>query len=131
MAFSNVGSPEINKFKALIVEDNTFFRSTFKEALQRLFPSVVIQEAAEASEVVQKVDTFIPDLIFMDIRLPDGNGLQLTQKIKAKYPDISVVIVTSHDIPEYREAAVRCGANGFLPKGSLDWGEIETLVKSF
>ena len=131
MAFSNVGPPEINKFKALIVEDNTFFRSTFKEALQRLFPSVVIQEAAEVSDAVQKVDTFLPDLIFMDIRLPDGNGLQLTQKIKAKYPDISVVIVTSHDLPEYREAAVRCGANGFLPKDSLDWGEIETLVKSF
>ena len=54
MAFSNAKSPEINKFKALIVEDNTFFRSTFKEALQRLFPSVVIQEAAEESKALQK-----------------------------------------------------------------------------
>jgi DNA-binding NarL/FixJ family response regulator len=131
MAFSNLGSPEINKLKALIVEDNAFFRSAFKETLQRLFPSMVIEEASEASEVLQRVDSFLPNLIFMDIQLPGGNGLQLTKKIKADHPDISVVIVTSHDIPEYREAAVQYGAKCFLPKDSLNWREIETLIKSF
>jgi DNA-binding NarL/FixJ family response regulator len=131
MAFSNSKSPEISKLKALIVEDNAFFRNAFEETLQRLFPSMVIEEAEEANEVLQKVDTFLPNLIFMDIRLPGGNGLQLTKKIKIDHPDISVVIVTNHDIPEYREAAVQYGAKCFLPKDSLKWGEIEALIKSF
>jgi DNA-binding NarL/FixJ family response regulator len=132
VASSNSRSPEINKLKVLIVEDNAFFRNVFKDTLQRLFPSMVIEEAADANKVLQKVDTFLPNLIFMDIRLPGGgNGLQLTKKIRASHPDISVVIVTNHDIPEYREAAVQYGAKCFLPKDSLKWGEIETLIISF
>jgi DNA-binding NarL/FixJ family response regulator len=120
-----------NKFKTLIVEDNALFRQTFKEGLQTLFPSMMIQEAAEGVDALEKVDTFHPRLIFMDIHLPGENGLQLTRKIKANYPDVAVVILTSHDIPEYREAALQCGARCFFPKDSFNKVQIETLVNSF
>jgi len=53
----------------------------------------------------------------MDIRLPGENGLELTKKIKKNYPDITVVIVTSYDLPEYREAARESMADYFVPKG--------------
>jgi DNA-binding NarL/FixJ family response regulator len=66
----------------------------------------------------------------MDIQLPGENVLSLTQKIKARYPRIIVVVVTTYDIPEYREAAFQYGADRFLPKDSLDWKEIETVVES-
>jgi DNA-binding NarL/FixJ family response regulator len=66
----------------------------------------------------------------MDIQLPGENGLSLTQKIKARYPRIIVVVVTTYAIPEYREAAYRYGANRFIRKDSLDWKEIETVVES-
>ena len=71
-----------------------------------------------------------PHLIFMDIQLPGENGLSLTKKIKARYPGIIVVVITTYDIPEYREAAFQYGANRFLPKDSLDWNEIKTVVES-
>jgi len=61
----------------------------------------------------------------MDIQLPGENGLELTRKIKADYPDIIIIILTSHDSPEYREAATRCGANYFFLKGSIATDELD------
>ena len=130
VALLNSISSEIDRFKTLIVEDNALFRQMFKETLQTLFPSMMIQEAAEGSDALEKVDTFHPKLIFMDIHLPGENGLQLTRRIKENYPDVAVIILTSHDVLEYQEAARRCGASCFLPKGSFSKAQIETLVKS-
>jgi len=125
-----MSSPEEVMLNTLIVEDNANFRRVLKINLQDLFPSMVIHEAAEGNEAFQRVDTFRPELIFMDIGLPGENGLQLTQRIKTSYPDTKVIILTSHDTLEYREAAIRCGANCFITKGSLNWEQLETLVKS-
>ena len=66
----------------------------------------------------------------MDITLPGEDGLELTRKIKADYPGVIIIILTSHDSPEYREAAIRCKANYFLSKGSIITDEIFKLVKS-
>jgi len=125
-----MSSPEEVMLNTLIVEDNANFRRVLKYNLETLFPSMVIHEAAEGNEALQRVDTFRPELIFMDIGLPGENGLQLTQRIKTSYPDTKVIILTSHDTLEYREAAIRCGANCFITKGSLNWEQLETLVKS-
>ncbi len=94
-------------FKVLIVEDSTLFRQSFKESLHNRFPSVEIHEAVDGKEALQQVEALHPNLIFMDIRLPGENGLELTKKIKARYPDITVIILTSYDFPEYREASSR------------------------
>ncbi len=131
MDSSNQKSGEVNGFKTLIVEDNAPFRVSLKESLEALFPSMIVQEAAEGEEALQKVESFLPGLIFMDIHLPGENGLQLTKKIKATHPALPIIILTNYDIPEYRQAAFEYGANSFIPKDSLDWGQIETLVKSF
>ena len=131
MDLSNPKSGEIKGFKTLIVEDNAPFRLSLKETLQTLFPSMIVQEAAEGGEALQKVESFLPELIFMDIHLHGENGLQLTQKIRTYYPGVPIIILTHYDFPEYREAAFKYGANFFIPKDSLDWGQIETLVKSF
>jgi DNA-binding NarL/FixJ family response regulator len=91
---------------------------------------MVIEEAGDGNEVLEKVENLCPALIFMDIRLPGENGLQLTKKIKKNHSDIKIVILTTYDLPEYREAAFQYGANCFMTKDSLDWGEIDTLIKS-
>jgi len=65
----------------------------------------------------------------MDIKLPGENGFDVTRRIKALYPDIKVVILTSHDFPEYREAARAYGAYHFLSKGSSTAEEIQDLME--
>lgn len=105
--------------RILIVDDNAFFLQFLKETLHSRFPSIDILEAANGEEALQKIKTLPPDAIFMDLRLPGEDGLDLTKKIKAQYPDIIVVILTNYDLPEYREAAYQCRANHFLPKDSF------------
>jgi len=123
-------SEKVLSLKTLIVDDSVSFREILKEKLRSFSPSMVIHEAAEGSEVLQKVDALRPDLVFMDIRLPGENGIQLTQKIKAKSPNTKIIFLTSYDSLEYREAAIRSGGDCYFPKESLGYLEIETLVKS-
>lgn len=115
--------------KVLIVEDSTLFRHLFKEMLQDRFPSVEIYEAIDGEEALLQVETLRPNLIFMDIRLPGENGLQLTQKIKARYPNIIVIILTGYDLPEYREVSSRY-ADYFFSKDSSTTQNIFTLLRS-
>ena len=117
-------------FKTMLVEDSTSFRRLVKDNLQDQFPSMDIIEAADGIEAFQKIDSHPPNLIFMDIKLPGENGLELTRKIKADYPDIIIIILTSHDSPEYREAAMRYKADYFFSKGEIPNDGIFTLVKS-
>jgi DNA-binding NarL/FixJ family response regulator len=129
MVRSNSTSKETD-LKILIVEDNHSFRQFFKENLHSRFPSIEIFEAADGEKALQILEAESPNLVFMDIQLPGENGLDLTKKVKARYPRIIIVVITTYDIPEYREAAFQYGADRFLPKDSLDWKEIEEVVKS-
>jgi DNA-binding NarL/FixJ family response regulator len=89
-----------------------------------------ILEATDGKEAMRQITTRLPDLIFMDIKLPGENGLELTSRIKAEYPRLTVIVLTSYDTPEYREAAVKAKADHFLAKGSSSREGILTLVES-
>ena len=123
-------SGKVLNIKTLIVEDNASFREVLKEKLRTLSFSMEVYEAAEGNEALQKVDALKPDLVFMDIRLPGENGLQLSQKIKARYPRIKIIILTNYDALEYRESAIRSGGDCYIPKDSLNYIQLERLIKS-
>jgi DNA-binding NarL/FixJ family response regulator len=116
-------------FRTLIVEDNATFRRSLKELLCARFSSMAVEEAGDGEEALQKIDALVPDLIFMDIKLPGENGLQVTKKVKTGYPQIIVVVLTYYDSPEHREAASQCGADYFLSKGTSA-EEVVELVQS-
>jgi two-component system response regulator YesN len=105
--------------RLLIVEDNAFFLQFLRETLRSRFPFLEIFEAADGREAMQKIEALHPEAIFLDLRLPGENGLELTKKIKARYPDIIVVITTNYDLPEYRKAAFESRADHFVSKDSL------------
>ena len=115
--------------KTLIVEDNVTFRKTIKEILHSRFSTMKIEEEPDGSELFSKIDAFHPDIVFMDIRLPGENGLELTKKIKMIYPDVIVVILTGYDLPEYREAARQSKADHFVSKDSQS-ADLLALVES-
>ncbi len=116
--------------RVLIVEDNLIFREAFKKRLCEHFSSMVIEEAANGDEALQKIGGAPPHLIFMDIRLPGVNGLQLTQKIKKDFPNINIAVLTSYDLPEYRQAALQYGADRFFVKNLIKWDEVVALLNS-
>jgi len=130
--FSKVGNRGETRrmVRILIVEDSTFFRKLLKEALSARYPEIEISEAPNAEEALKKVNGFTPDLIFVDIGLPGESGLDLTRKTREMHPDIPIIILTSYDLPEYREAAMECQADHFLSKGTTTKKHILEMVKS-
>lgn len=118
------------RFNILLVEDNVTFRRVLKQSLHECFPCMTIAEAVAGEEALRKIDTLLPNLIFMGIKLPGENGLELTRKIKATHPETPIIILTSYDVLEYRQAAYESGADSFLVKGSFTLGELITMVES-
>ncbi len=100
----------------LIVDDNAAFRRMLRGILLSRLPALNIREAPEGDSALQAAEKKVPDLIFMDIRLPGENGFELTKRFKTRYPGVPVFIMTSFDSPEYREAAFQSGADNFLSK---------------
>jgi DNA-binding NarL/FixJ family response regulator len=114
--------------KTLIVEDNDTFRHTLRRLLKGHFPGMHFEEAKDGKEILKKIKDFQPHLIFMDIELSGESGLELTKKIRASGNDVVIIIITSHDMPAYREASKQCGANHFISKGSSSANEILAMV---
>ena len=94
------------------------------------YPDLRIFEADNTSKSLEILQTILPDLIFMDIRLPDGNGFRLTKRIKEQFPQATVFIMTNLDSMEYKKAADQCGADGFLSKNSSTLSAIIKAVES-
>jgi DNA-binding NarL/FixJ family response regulator len=117
-------------FRTLIVEDNPLFRQTILDFLRSQFPSMTLEDAGDGKTALEKIGKALPDLVFMDIKLPGENGLHLTEHIKKKHPGVVVAVLTSYDWPEYREAAFKFGANYFIIKGSSTNKEIVGLIES-
>lgn len=116
--------------KVLLAEDNATYRQVVKNALFAKIASIDIAESADAADVMEKVSSFHPEIICMDIRLHGESGLMLTKEIKTLHPHITVVILTNYDVPEYREAARQFGASHFLVKGSTTHKDLIALVES-
>jgi DNA-binding NarL/FixJ family response regulator len=115
----------------LIVEDNATYRQSLHQLLAGRFPVMQIAEAADGEGALLQAFSKHFDLIFMDIHLPGGNGLNLTKTIKTAFADTMVCVITSYDILEYREAAFRNGADHFMVKGESTKAEIISLVETW
>ncbi len=115
--------------RVFIVEDNRLFRESFREVLQERFPSIVIEEAGNGEEALQRIKEAPPDLMFVDMRLGGMTGLELAQKIKNDFPRTRIAIITAYDFPEYRRTASQYGVERYFLKDSMNWGEIEEFVR--
>jgi two-component system OmpR family response regulator len=123
-------SRECSVSKILIVEDNRSFCEALSTNLQAHFPNLTVTTVARVQQARAKVQSMQPDLIFVDMRLPDGNGLVFTGCLRAGGNKSVIIILSSHDLPEYRDAALSSGADHFVAKGSMDIDDIFTLVQS-
>lgn len=114
----------------LIAEDNAAYRETLHQVLAGRFPFMQVTESADGMDALHQALARHYDLIFMDIRLPKGSGLDLTRAIKGVFDNTIICVITSHDLPEYREAALRNGADRFMVKGDSTGEEIVAMVES-
>jgi CheY-like chemotaxis protein len=108
--------PMANRKKALIIDQSPVFRRTLKDVIQTSEPHVAIQQAPGADQALRILEKETQDVVFMDIVLPGGNGMEFIGRIKDLLPHTRIVVLTSHDSAEHEEASLRCGADYFLSK---------------
>lgn len=116
--------------KTLIVDDSDAFRRSLRHLLSSKFPYMQIAEAATMRDAVLCANAIRADLVFADVRLRDGSGLELAGLLATTLPQVRVCIVTSLDLPEYRSAALALGAWQFLPKADSTSEQIAAVVEA-
>jgi DNA-binding NarL/FixJ family response regulator len=78
----------------------------------------IIGEAANGKEAIKQAEKLQPDVLLLDVRMPDGDGLQTLEKLRAKVPNVKIVMLSTYDNPTYIARAVALGANDYVLKGS-------------
>jgi len=104
------------RIRVLIVDDHSVVRDGIKSVLELQTDIEVIGQAENGKESLEKVDKLSPDIVIMDIMMPEMNGLEATKQIYKKYPKTRVVMLSQYDDEENILAAEQLGAYGFIPK---------------
>lgn len=104
--------------RLVIVDDHKLARDGLRDMLADEPDIEVVGEAAAGHEALELCSWLRPDLLLMDVRMPGMDGLTATRKIKKRYPEISVLVVTMHDNPDHLIEALRAGAAGYVLKDS-------------
>jgi DNA-binding NarL/FixJ family response regulator len=104
--------------RVLIADDQQLIRGGFRALLEAEPGIEVVGEAATGRAAVETAEATVPDVVLMDIRMPDGDGLWATREIVARpaLRNVHVVVVTTFELDEYVTSAIRAGASGFLVK---------------
>lgn len=101
-----------------LVDDHSLIRDGIR-ALLSVIPTVtVVGEAENGATAIEMVEQSKPDLLLVDINLPDINGLDLTRKLRDRYPSLKVLVLSMHDSKEYVSESLRSGASGYVLKNS-------------
>lgn len=103
--------------RLLIADDHEVVRSGLKTLLSGSEINVVA-EAASGNEALRMAKESQPDVMLLDIRMPDGDGLSALQQIKQEHPALPVLMLSTYDNPTYVSRAVTLGASGYILKGS-------------
>jgi DNA-binding NarL/FixJ family response regulator len=105
--------------RILLVDDHLLFRKGLARLLDAQPDFEVVGEATDGLEAVEQTQLLRPDLVLMDIRMPNCDGLEATRRIKDQMPDVRVVMLTVSDDEQDLATAVRYGADGYLLKDLL------------
>ena len=119
----------MSNVKVLIVEDHLMVRMGLSLILEKIGDIDLIGEAQDGLEGVMKAQKLLPDVVLMDIGLPEIDGIEATKRIKETNPEINILMFTSRDSEDDVLAAFEAGANGYIMKGA-NAEQTERAIKS-
>jgi DNA-binding NarL/FixJ family response regulator len=102
--------------RVLLADDHTLFRKGIRILLEQMPGVDVVGEAASGQKAVDEARKLVPDVILMDIKMPEFSGIEATRRILQENPHIGIILVTMFDDPETVFAGMRAGARGYVLK---------------
>jgi DNA-binding NarL/FixJ family response regulator len=107
-------------YRILVVDDHSIVRRGLRSLLESQSGLEICAEAADGIEAMQEVVKERPDLVILDLTMPQKNGLEVTRFIREEWPSTAVLILTMHFSEEIAREVLRCGARGYLLKSDVD-----------
>jgi CheY-like chemotaxis protein len=111
----------------LIVDDNPRFRSRARRWLEG-DGYVVVAEAADGASALEAERAHRPDVVLLDIGLPDISGLEVAERLTEEPDPPAVVLTSTHDVADFGDRIARCGARGFVPKAQLSGAALAAVL---
>jgi DNA-binding NarL/FixJ family response regulator len=119
----------VSSIRVLLAEDHALVRAGFRSLLEAMPGIEVVGEATTGREAIALVASLAPDVVLMDITMPELGGLQAAARVTADYPSVRAIMLSMHDNEEYVWQALHAGAAGYLLK-SADSHELELAIRS-
>ena len=119
----------MNKIKVLLVDDHAIMRDGIRALLSLHDDIKIVGEASEGQEAIEKTQDLSPDVVVMDVAMPDMDGIEATRRIRKQSPKVKVIVLTQYDNKEYVLSAIKAGAAGYVPKRALG-SELVSAVRA-
>jgi DNA-binding NarL/FixJ family response regulator len=117
---SKTGTTATRPYEILLVDDHPLVRQRVRQIIEERVELTVMGELPDGLELLASFKKRLPQLVILDISMPQVGGIQATRLIKSNYPQIKVLILTMHNRRQYVDQARRAGAEGYLLKDNLD-----------
>jgi two-component system response regulator NreC len=113
--------------RVLLADDHTILRAGLRMMLNAQPDITVVGEASDGKEAVREAERLVPDVVIMDVTMPDLNGIEATRIIKKALPEVKVLILTMHENEGYLFQSLRAGASGYMMKEAADTELIQAI----
>lgn len=114
--------------RVLIADDQTLFRSGLARLLETDPRVDVVGEAVDGADAVQRAATLKPDVILMDLKMPNLDGIEATRRIVSEHPEIKILVLTTFDADSYIMQALRAGASGYVLKDAQPAAIVSSIL---
>ena len=119
----------MENIRIVLADDHVLVRDGIKALLEDQEGLEVVAEASNGLEAIELLEKDLPDLLIVDIRMPEMNGIEVVRKIREKNWDVRTLVLSMHDSEEYVIQSVQAGADGYLLKGSSKNEFLKALEK--
>lgn len=119
----------LQKTRVLIADNHPISRAGLRLVLESTAEFSIVGEAMTGLQAVNLCKQLLPDLVLMDVNMPNGNGLEATEVIHRELPKIRVIAISGYDHEEVQREIYRAGAIGFIPK-STDFQDMLSIIRS-
>jgi two-component system response regulator DegU len=115
--------------KVVLIDDHDLLRRGIRTMLERQGGIEVVGEGSDGSEALNLIEKHLPDIVLIDVIMPNLDGIEATRKIKDRYPHVGVVVLSGHDEEQFVFDALKAGASGYLLK-TAELDEVVETVES-